>query len=182
MSRVGKVPIAVPAGVQVTIEGNNVSVKGPRGQLSRALHPDMSVTMEDNVITVTRPSDGSFHRSLHGLTRSLVANMITGVSSGFEKSLEIRGVGYRGQVTGRNLILQLGYSHPIEIVPPPDISVSVEASRVTVHGIDKQAVGEMAAKIRELRTAEPYQGKGIRYLGERVRRKAGKSGKAAERG
>ncbi len=182
MSRVGRVPITVPAGAQVTIEGNQVSVKGPKGELSRALHHDMSITMVDGVITVTRPTDSSFHRSLHGLTRSLVANMVTGVSTGFDKSLEIRGVGYRGQVTGGNLVLQLGFSHPIEIVPPPDISISVEASRVTIHGIDKQLVGELAAKIRGLRPAEPYQGKGIRYLGEKVRRKAGKSGKAAERG
>lgn len=182
MSRVGSVPIPVPPGVEVTIEGHQVRVKGPKGELLRTLHPDISVKMQDGTIVVSRPTDNSFHRSLHGLTRSLVANMVEGVSKGFEKSLEIRGVGYRGQMSGKNLVLQLGYSHPIEVAPPPTIAFAVEGGKVSVLGPDKQLVGEVAAKIRELRKVEPYKGKGIRYLGERVRRKAGKAGKAAERG
>ncbi|MFH1485334.1 MAG: 50S ribosomal protein L6 [Chloroflexota bacterium] len=182
MSRVGSLPIAVPPGVEVTIEETRVTVQGPKGELSRSLHPDMSIIMKDGVIEVSRPSNNSFHRSLHGLTRSLVANMVEGVSKGFVKSLEIRGVGYRGQMSGDNLILQLGFSHPVEIPPPPSISLAVEGNRVNVLGIDKQLVGEVAAKIRSLRVAEPYQGKGVRYVGERVRHKAGKAGKATGKG
>jgi large subunit ribosomal protein L6 len=187
MSRIGRSPIPVPAGVDVQIDGPRVTVKGPKGQLSRELHPDIEVRRQDGVIEVRRPSDERMHRALHGLTRTLVANMVTGVTEGFGKTLEVYGVGYRGQKQGERMILALGFSHPIDLTPPPGIEIAdlqtfsptqaneYLSTRFTVRGIDKEAVGQFAADIRRLRPPEPYKGKGIRYLGERVRRKAGKA-------
>jgi large subunit ribosomal protein L6 len=178
MSRIGRLPIAVPASVDVTIEGRTVTVKGPKGTLSRSLHPDMSVTREEATIVVTRPTEQKTHKQLHGLTRTLVNNMVIGVSDGYRKGLEITGVGYRAALNGRKLQLNLGYSHPIEIDPPEGISFEVESpTRLAVVGIDKELVGQMAAKVRSTRKPEPYKGKGVRYAGEQVRRKAGKAGK-----
>ena len=179
MSRVGKVPIPVPKEVEVSIKGSQVSVKGPKGELCRALHPSMSIALEDGNLIVSRPSDSKLHRALHGLTRSLLANMVQGVSEGFEKIIEIVGVGYRAQQVGDKLVLQVGYSHPVELMPPPDVSLVVEGTgRIRVMGANKESVGEMAARIRRVRPPDPYKGKGLRYAGERIRRKAGKSGKA----
>jgi large subunit ribosomal protein L6 len=176
MSRIGKQPIPVPSGTQVSCDGFEVRIKGPKGELLQRVHPDMKIAIEGQTVAVSRPSDGRLHRSLHGLTRQLVANMITGVTKGFQKDLEIVGVGFRAEVQGGRLILALGYSHPIVVVPPPGVSFSVEGqTKVKVSGIDKQVVGEMAARIRKLRQPEPYKGKGIRYAGEQVRRKAGKT-------
>ncbi len=178
MSRVGRMPIAIPEGVAVTIEGNVVAVKGPKGELSRSLHPEMSISLKDSKLIVARPSDSKSHRALHGLTRSLLANMIEGVSKGFQKNLELVGVGYRAQKSGDKLVLQVGYSHPVELTPPPGISVVVDGtSRISVLGIDKELVGEVAARIRRVKPPDPYKGKGIRYVGERVRLKPGKAGK-----
>lgn len=179
MSRIGRMPILIPDGVTVDIKNTHVTVKGPKGELSKTFHPDMSIVLRDGQILVTRPSDAPFHRSLHGLTRALLANMVKGVTEGFRKELEIRGVGYRAQMQGGNLILQVGYSHPVKIEPPPGITITVEKGykHVTVEGIDKELVGEVAAKIRAVRKPEPYKGKGIRYVGEWVRHKAGKAGK-----
>ncbi len=179
MSRIGRRPIPVPAGVSVHIEGPRVTVKGPKGELSRSFNQDMSITLQDNQIIVTRPTDSKRHKALHGLTRALLANMVTGVSQGFQKTLELEGVGYRAEMQGDKLVLSVGYSHPVLIEPPPGISFSVEKGyrSFTVEGIDKELVGEVAAKIRAVRKPEPYKGKGIRYLGERIRRKAGKAGK-----
>lgn len=179
MSRVGKLPIPVPPGVEVTISGSDVKVKGPRGELSRTLHRDMSVRLEDDELIVERPTDHRLHRSLHGLTRALLANMVHGVHEGFRKELEIQGVGYRAQLEGDKLILSVGYSHPVPILPPPGITLSVEKGyrTVAVEGVDKELVGRVAAEIRAVRKPEPYKGKGIRYVGEYVRRKAGKAGK-----
>ena len=179
MSRIGRRPIPVPAGVDVTIDGNTVRVKGPRGELSRTLHSDVIVRREDGDILVERPSDEPRFRALHGLSRTLVANMIDGVTTGFTKTLEIQGVGYRAAMDGRTLVLNIGYSHQVRVVPPDGITFAVETpTRLTVSGIDKQQVGEQAAQIRRHRPPEPYKGKGIRYEGERIRRKAGKTGKA----
>lgn len=184
MSRIGKMPIPVPSGVDVKIDGNSVTVKGPKGTLTRVLHPDMKVTQEGGNVIVERPSDEATHRSLHGLSRTLVANMVEGVTKGYEKILQIHGVGYRAQMAGANLNLQVGYSHPVEIVPRPGIQFEVgqEANTrlplVYVRGIDKEVVGQQAAEVRAIRKPEPYKGKGIRYSTEVVRRKAGKSGKA----
>jgi large subunit ribosomal protein L6 len=176
MSRVGKMPIAVPAKTEVVYDGFEVKVKGPKGELKQRIHPDMKLEIKDAQITVTRPSDGRLHRSLHGLTRQLVANMVHGVTTGFSRDLEIVGVGYRAEVSGKHLVMALGYSHPIVVVPPPGIVFSVEGNtKVKVSGIDKQLVGEMAARIRKLRKPEPYKGKGVRYADEQVRRKAGKT-------
>jgi large subunit ribosomal protein L6 len=178
MSRIGRLPIPVPSGVDVTIEGRNVTVKGPKGTLSRALHPDMTVSREDGTLVVTRPTEQKTHKQLHGLTRTLVNNMVVGVTDGYRKGLEIVGVGYRAQKTGDKLVLALGYSHPIEIDPPAGISFEVEnPTRLAVVGIDKELVGQIAAKVRATRKPEPYKGKGVRYAGEKVRRKAGKAGK-----
>jgi large subunit ribosomal protein L6 len=178
MSRIGRLPIAVPSTVDVTIEGRRVTVKGPKGTLSRALHPDMSVSQEDGSIVVTRPTEQKTHKQLHGLTRTLVNNMVVGVTDGYRKGLEITGVGYRAALTGRKLTLNLGYSHQIEIDPPEGIAFEVETpTRLAVVGIDKELVGEMAAKVRATRKPEPYKGKGVRYAGEVIRRKAGKAGK-----
>lgn len=179
MSRVGRMPIAVPEGVAVDIKGNAVTVTGPKGQLNQSFSPEMTITLNDNVLTVSRPSDGRIHRSLHGLTRSLLANMVTGVSNGFEKTLEIVGVGYRAQEAGEKMVLNIGYSHQVELLPPPGVSLAAEgANQIKVSGISKEAVGEMAAKIRAVRPPDKYKGKGIRYAGEVVHLKAGKAGKA----
>ena len=181
MSRIGKQPIPLPAGVEVKIDGNVVRVKGAKGELSRTLPEDMQIAVEDGSIVVTRPSDEPKHRALHGLTRSLVANMVTGVTEGFQRSLEIRGVGYRASMQGKKLVLAVGYSHPVEMEPPPGIEIEVpRPTQIVVRGIDKELVGEVAARIRRTRPAEPYLGKGIRYEGERVRRKAGKAGKVSD--
>lgn len=177
MSRIGRMPITVPNGVTVSITEDAVKVIGPKGELSRPVNPDITVTQQDNVLTVTRPSDNKEHRSLHGLTRSLVANMVQGVSQGYDKYLEIVGVGYRAEQNGNNLTLRIGYSHPVEVVPLPGISLAVEGSRIKVSGIDKEVVGEMAARIRRIRRPDAYKGKGIRYAGEKVRLKPGKAGK-----
>lgn len=183
MSRIGRRPVSVPAGVSVTIEGSLVSVKGPKGELKHEVPEGVSVERQDGTLVVTRASDSHTHRALHGLTRTLVDNMVVGVTKGFSKTLEINGVGYRAQVAGKGLTLSLGFSHPVNIVAPEGISFTVqegratEPHRVTVIGIDKQVVGETAASIRRWREPEPYLGKGIKYAGEIIRRKAGKSGK-----
>ncbi|WP_273062099.1 50S ribosomal protein L6 [Colibacter massiliensis] len=177
MSRIGRMPIDVPAGVTVKLDGPVITVKGPKGELTRTLHQDMKVTIQDNVITVERPTEEKNHRALHGLTRALVANMVQGVTEGFKKELEIVGVGYRAQMKGAKLALTLGFSHPLELEPPAGISVECpSATQIVVSGINKEHVGEFAAKIRGYRLPEPYKGKGIRYAGEHVRRKAGKAG------
>jgi len=179
MSRVGKVPITIPSGIEVKIEGSRITVKGPKGELSRDLIPDMKLSLSDGVLTVARPGDHARHRAAHGLTRTLIQNMVTGVSEGFAKTLELQGVGYRAQMQGTNLVLAVGYSKPVEVPPPPGIEFEVEGTaRVIVKGINKEDVGQTAADVRKVRPPEPYKGKGIRYLGEYVRRKAGKAGKA----
>ncbi len=181
MSRVGRQPIPLPDRVEVRIEGGRVAVKGPKGELTREFAPEMVIRQEDGQLVVTRPSDRPRHRSLHGLTRSLLACMVTGVSDGFTRVLELQGVGYRAQMQGEKLVLMVGYSRPVEVVAPPGITLAVEGNnRVLVQGISKEQVGQMAAEIRAVRPPEPYKGKGIRYLGERVRRKAGKGGKAVK--
>ncbi|MFQ5997115.1 MAG: 50S ribosomal protein L6 [Dehalococcoidales bacterium] len=177
MSRVGRMPITVPSGVTVNIKKGRVTVTGPKGELSCAISRDIAIDQQDNTLTVSRPSDNKEHRSLHGLTRSLVANMVEGVSSGFDKYLEIIGVGYRAEKTGDKLTLRVGYSHPVEVSPLPGISLAVEGNRIKVSGINKEVVGEMAARIRKVRPPDPYKGKGIRYAGEVVRLKPGKAGK-----
>ena len=178
MSRIGRLPIAVPSTVDVTIDGRNVTVKGPKGTLSRSLHPDITVSSEDGTLVVTRPTEQKTHKQLHGLTRTLVNNMVVGVTDGYRKGLEITGVGYRAALNGKKLTLNLGYSHPIEIDPPAGISFEVEnPTRLAVVGIDKELVGQIAAKVRATRKPEPYKGKGVRYAGEYIQRKAGKTGK-----
>ncbi len=175
MSRIGRAPIAVPSGVDVTIEGNNVAVKGPKGELSLDVHPSMQVALDDGVVTVTRPNDSGPNRSLHGLTRTLVSNMVTGVTTGFQKRLEIQGVGYRASKKGSDLEILVGYSHPVVVPPPDNIEFEVPTpTQIVVKGIDKQRVGQVAAEIRAIRKPEPYKGKGIRYENEVVRRKVGK--------
>lgn len=177
MSRIGKKPIAVPAGVEVKIDGHTVIVKGPKGTLSRTLNEEMDIKMENNEILVSRPNDEIKNRSLHGLTRTLINNMVVGVTQGFEKKLEIQGVGYNAQMQGKNLKLALGFSHPVIITPPEGITITTPSSVVIlVSGADKEMVGQVAAEIRAWREPEPYKGKGIRYSGEYVRRKAGKTG------
>src|SRR3954451_9121767 len=178
MSRIGRLPIPVPSGVDVSIDGRQVTVKGPKGELSRELHPDISVRQEDGTLLVERPSEQKVHKQLHGLTRTLVANMVEGVTNGYRKGLEITGVGYRASKVGEKLQLNLGYSHPIEIDPPQGISFEIEnPTRLAVVGIDKELVGQIAARVRATRKPEPYKGKGVRYAGEQIRRKAGKAGK-----
>ena len=178
MSRIGRLPIAVPAGVDVTIEGRQLTIKGPKGLLTRELHPDMSVVREDGSIVVRRPTEQKLHKQLHGLTRTLVNNMVIGVTTGYRKALEITGVGYRAALSGKKLQLNLGYSHQIEIDPPAGITFELEnPTKLTVVGIDKELVGQIAARVRSTRKPEPYKGKGVRYSGERIRRKAGKAGK-----
>lgn len=179
MSRVGKKPIEVPAGVTVSVDANNVAtVKGPKGELVRSFHKDMKIEQEGNVITITRPSESKEHRTNHGTTRALLANMVTGVSEGFSKSLELIGVGYRAQLQGKKLVLNVGYSHPVEFTPEDGVEVEVPSNtKVIVKGISKEKVGALASNIRDVRPPEPYKGKGIRYEGEHVRRKEGKTGK-----
>jgi large subunit ribosomal protein L6 len=178
MSRIGRKPIQVPNGVNVNLDNNVITVKGPKGTLSRILHNDMKVSFESDVITVERPSDNKLHRSLHGTTRSVVANMVSGVTEGYIKNLDLVGVGYRASKSGDKLVLNVGYSHPVEIVPESGIEFEVPAqNKIIVKGIDKELVGATAAKIRSVREPEPYKGKGIKYEGEKVLRKEGKAGK-----
>ncbi len=182
MSRIGSLPIDIPQSTEVNIKGSEVMVKGSKGELRRRFHPDISITLKDECLIITRPSDSKIHRSLHGLTRSLLANMVTGVSEGFEKVLEINGVGYRAQKTGDKLLLQVGYANTVEFPPPPGISISVEGTnRIRVTGIDKEVVGETAAKIRAIRPADSYKGKGIKYSDEKLRLKPGKAGKIGKK-
>ena len=182
MSRIGRMPIAIPSGVTVNIDGKTVTVSGPKGELSRPLPSDMRINLEGDVLTVSRPSDSKEHRSQHGLTRSLLANMVEGVSRGFERVLEIVGVGYRAEKAGDNLIIRIGYSHPVEVSPLSGTSLAVEgANRIKVAGINKEVVGEMAAEIRAIRPPDAYKGKGIRYAGEKVHLKPGKAGKVVGR-
>jgi large subunit ribosomal protein L6 len=179
MSRIGKAPIPLPNGVTVDMQGSTVTVKGPKGTLQQSLHPEMTIEQDDGVLLVERPSDSRDHRSLHGLTRSLLNNMVVGVSDGYAKTLVIEGVGYRAAMEGKTLVLNVGYSHPIYFEPHKDMSFEVEdrGKTIRVFGIDKQMVGEIAAQIRKTRPPEPYKGKGVRYDGEYIRRKAGKAGK-----
>lgn len=178
MSRIGKQPIPVPSGVEVQIDGSTVTVKGPKGVLTQTFRKEMSITLDDGAVHVARPSDERMHRALHGLTRSLLANMVTGVSDGFSKSLEIVGVGYRAELKGSDIQLALGFSHPVLIKGEPNITFEVPVpTKITIRGIDKQRVGQIAAEIRGWRPPEPYKGKGIRYEGEHVRRKLGKTAK-----
>lgn len=179
MSRVGKKPIEVPAGVTVTVaEDNTVTVKGPKGELTRSFNKDIKIEQEGNVITLSRPSESKEHRTIHGTTRALLANMVTGVSEGFSRSLELIGVGYRAQLQGKKLVLNVGYSHPVEFTPEEGLEVEVPSNtKVVVKGISKERVGALASNIRDVRPPEPYKGKGIRYEGEYVRRKEGKTGK-----
>ncbi len=178
MSRIGRLPIQVPSGVEVAIDGRAVTVTGPKGTLSHVVAAPITVAQQDGVVTVTRPDDEGVNRALHGLSRSLIANMVGGVTEGYRKTLEIVGVGYRVQARGSNLEFSLGYSHPITVEPPDGIKFAVQTpTRFTVEGIDKQQVGEVAANIRKLRKPDPYKGKGVRYQGEQIRRKVGKAGK-----
>ena len=179
MSRVGKKPIEIPSGVAVTIDANNnITVKGPKGELTRSFSPEITITQEENVITLTRPSDSKEHRTIHGTTRAVLANMVEGVSKGFERGLELIGVGYRAQKQGNKLVLNVGYSHPVEIEPEAGIEIEVPSNtKIIVKGANKERVGALAANIRDVRPPEPYKGKGIRYEGEFVRRKEGKTGK-----
>ncbi len=181
MSRIGRMPVPVPANVEVSISpDNNVVVKGPKGQLTRQFPATMTFNREEGALVVKRPNDESAQRALHGLSRGLLNNMVTGVTTGFTKTLDVQGVGYRAQLQGTSLQLALGFSHPVIVAPPAGISFAVEGPRVLVQGIDKEQVGQVAANIRKLRPPEPYKGKGIRYLGEHVRRKAGKAGKVGK--
>lgn len=178
MSRIGKKPIEIPSGVTVTLNGSTVTVKGPKGELTRSFHSDIEIKVEDNVVNVSRPSDDKEHRSLHGTTRAIIANMVEGVSKGFERNLELIGVGYRAQKQGKKLVLNVGYSHPVEVEAEEGIEIEVPANtKITIKGTDKERVGALAANIRAIRPPEPYKGKGIRYEGENVRRKEGKTGK-----
>jgi len=185
MSRIGRAPIVVPPKVQVSwTEDNHVVVKGPKGELSQKVHQDLSIQLEDGKLTITRPSDSKQHRAMHGLYRTLVNNMVVGVTDGYTRQLEIHGVGYRAAKVGNNLVVITGYSHPVEVQPPAGITLAVEgidqnskAVKISVSGIDKELVGQVAANIRSIRKPEPYKGKGIRYAGEKIRRKAGKAGK-----
>lgn len=177
MSRIGRKPISLPPGVEIKIEDNIITVKGPKGVLSQAIPEDITIDQQESELLVTRPSDAKRHRAMHGLARALVANMVTGVTTGFEKKLEMVGVGYRAQLQGNKLVINIGFSHPVEIEPPVGIEFEVPAvTKITVKGIDKQLVGNTAADIRAIRKPEPYKGKGLRYENESVRRKAGKTG------
>lgn len=179
MSRIGRLPIPIPKGVDVRVDGRTVQVKGPKGQLARDVHPEMQVAVSAGAVTVSRPSDARQHRALHGLTRALLANMVKGVVDGYRINLEIHGVGYRAARQGRQVTLQLGFSHPVEMTPPPGVEIEVpQPNRLSIVGSDKEAVGQMAATIRGIRPPDPYKGKGVRFAGERVRLKAGKAGKA----
>ena len=177
MSRIGRMPVAIPAGVTVAVDGSKVTAKGPKGELTQVMHPDMIVSVEDNMVHVARPSDDKLHRSLHGLTRSLIHNMVIGVSEGYRKELEINGVGYRAAKAGNQLQMNLGYSHQVNVDEIPGITIEVPApNKIIIHGIDKQKVGQFAAEVREKRPPEPYKGKGIKYVDEVIRRKEGKAG------
>ncbi len=180
MSRIGRLPVTVPAGVEIKVDGNTLFVKGPKGELRREFLPAVSVALEEGQLVVSRRSDEAQDRAIHGTTRALVNNMVTGVSTGFKKVLEIDGVGYRAEMDGETLVLYLGYSHPVRVQPPAGISYEVDTKtrQVTINGYDNEQVGQVAADIRKLRPPEPYKGKGIHYLGEKIRRKAGKAGKA----
>lgn len=181
MSRIGKLPVPIAKNVQVDVRGSTVRVKGPNGELTREFPQGVSFSLDDGKVTVARENDAKSTRALHGLSRSLLANMVTGVSEGFTKTLELQGVGYRATQAGEKVTLAVGYSHPVEVAPPPGIKLEVDGTtKVHVRGIDKELVGQVAANIRKVRKPEPYKGKGIRYLGEKVRRKAGKAGKAGK--
>jgi len=179
MSRIGRLPVVLPKGVEVNIDGTNVHVKGPKGEMQRSFPPSMQISINEGVLEVARATDGRTDRSLHGMTRALINNMVVGVSTGFERILEVNGVGYRAEMQGKNLVLYVGYSHPVVIEPPQGISFDTDAKtrQVKIMGYDKQMVGQVAADIRKVRPPEPYKGKGIKYLEEKIRRKAGKAGK-----
>ena len=179
MSRVGRLPVALPSGVSVDIQGALVRIKGPKGSLERSFGQGVDVKMEEGLVVVTRESDAPMHRAMHGTARALINNMVTGVSTGFTKALEIEGVGYRAEMSGKNLMLYVGYSHPVEVNPPDGITFEVDAKtrQIRVLGSDKEQVGQVASNVRSIRPPEPYHGKGIRYAGEKIRRKAGKAGK-----
>ena len=181
MSRIGRLPVEIPAGVQVNVSANEVEVKGPKGTMKRAFLPQVSIRMEENHLIVERDSDEAFSRAIHGTTRAVLQNMVTGVSTGFTRVLEVQGVGYRAEMNGNKLVLNVGYSHPVELDPPDGITYAADpkARTISISGFDKEVVGQVAADIRKIRPPEPYKGKGIRYQGERVRRKAGKAGKTA---
>lgn len=182
MSRIGRMPIEIPAGVQVDLQGTSVRVKGPKGELQRVFSPSIGLKLENNQIIVTRNSDEPAERALHGTTRAVLANMIQGVSKGFEVVLEVEGVGYRAEMDGKNLMLYVGFSHPVKVEPPAGVTFDVDQKtrQIKVMGFDKELVGQVAANVRNVRPPEPYHGKGIRYAGERIRRKAGKAGKGAK--
>ena len=178
MSRIGRAPITIPAGVEVKVDGSTVTVKGPKGTLTKTMHSNMTIAMEGNVITVSRPNDLKENRSLHGLTRTLIANMIEGVANGYKKELEINGIGYRAEMKGKDLVMKIGYSHDVVMPQPEGITVEVPApNKIIVSGADKEKVGQFAAEVREKRLPEPYKGKGIKYVDEYIRRKEGKAGK-----
>jgi large subunit ribosomal protein L6 len=179
VSRIGRAPVVIPNSVDVKVQGSLIWVKGPKGELQRSFPADMEIALEDGKIVVRRPTDEARHRALHGMTRALINNMVVGVSTGFERILEVNGVGYRAELSGKNLVLHVGYSHPVTMEPPSGISFEVDlrTRQIKVLGFDKEAVGQMAANIREIRPPEPYKGKGIKYLEEKIRRKAGKAGK-----
>ena len=182
MSRIGKKPITIPAGVEVKINGNEVTVKGPKGELKNTFNADMAIAMEGNEITVTRPTDDKEHRALHGLTRTLIANMVEGVANGYSKTLEVNGVGYRVQKQGKNLVMNLGFSHQVIVEEVPGITIEVPGpNQIVISGADKQQVGQFAAEVREKRPPEPYKGKGIKYADEHIRRKEGKAAKGAKK-
>jgi large subunit ribosomal protein L6 len=180
VSRIGRLPIAIPAGVEIDIKGSHVQVKGPKGSLENTFSPEIAIAMDNGQINVTRPNDEARIRALHGTTRAVLNNMVSGVSEGFKRVLEIDGVGYRPDLDGNKLVLYVGYSHPVVIEPPTGITFEVDTKsrQITIIGFDKEAIGQLAANIRKIRPPEPYKGKGIHYLGERIRRKAGKAGKA----
>ncbi len=181
MSRIGKRPVPLPKGVTAQVDGHRITVKGPKGEISRTMHDALSLTVEDGNVVVKRPSDESFHKALHGLTRTLVANMVEGVTKGYQKALEIQGVGYKAEPKGQEIQLLVGYSHPVRYKPPQGIKIVIENNTlVKIEGVDKELVGQVAAEIRSVRPPEPYKGKGIRYQGEQVRRKAGKTAQAAK--
>ena len=178
MSRIGRAPITIPAGVEVKVDGSTVTAKGPKGTLTKTMHSNMTIAMEGNVITVTRPNDQKENRSLHGLTRTLIANMIEGVANGYKKELEINGIGYRAEMKGKDLVMKIGYSHDVVMPEPEGVTVEVPApNKIIVTGADKEKVGQFAAEVREKRPPEPYKGKGIKYVDEYIRRKEGKAGK-----
>ena len=182
MSRIGKKPITIPAGVEVKVNGNEVTVKGPKGELKNTFNADMAIAMEGNEIIVTRPSDDKEHRSLHGLTRTLIANMVEGVANGYSKTLEVNGVGYRVQKQGKNLVMNLGFSHQVIVEEVPGITIEVPSpNQIVISGADKQQVGQFAAEVREKRPPEPYKGKGIKYADEHIRRKEGKAAKGSKK-